>query len=241
MKKYFLLLPALLWGVNIWGQSYVDITGANRFSSTRALNDFNNLKNIIKEDEALIENIKGSMYYNEIFQESKIIFKGNPIKEKAFLRYNSYKDEIEIGKNSNQKKATIALTKDLNVEALIGNELFKAFPLNPKKENEISYLIQIYSNDNLRIYIQKSKKFVDEKPAPSGIGGFLPARFDNRIRLFYTSQLVTNPIEIKTNKKSIINLFPDEEAELKKFISNKKIKIKDHNDVLYVIENFKRN
>tara|TARA_B100001057_G_scaffold448911_1_gene489663 strand:- start:347 stop:1072 length:726 start_codon:yes stop_codon:yes gene_type:complete len=240
MKKYFLLLSALFWGENIWGQSYVDITGANRFSSTRALDDFNNLKNIIKEDDALIENIKGSMYYNEIFQESIIIFNGNPISEKAFLRYNSYKDEIEIGKNSNQKKSTIALTKDLNVEALIGNELFKAFQLNPKKKNEINYLIQIYSNDNLRIYIQKSKKFVDEKPAPSGIGGFLPARFDNRISLFYTSQLVTNPREIKINKKSIIDIFPEEEAQIKKFILDKKIKIKDQNDFLYVIENFKR-
>ena len=241
MKKYFSLLPALLWGINIWGQSYVDITGANRFSSTRALDDFNNLKNVIKEDEALIENIKGSMYFNEIFQESIIIFKGNPINEKAFLRYNSYRDEIEIGKNSNQKKATSALTKDLNVGAQIGSELFKAFPLNPKKEDEITYLIQIYSNNNLKIYIHKSKKFIDEKPAPSGIGGFLPARFDNRIRLFYTSQLITKPIELKTNKKSILKLFPEDEAELKKFISNKKIKIKDHNDFLYVIENYKRN
>ena len=241
MKKYFLLLSTLFLGGNIWGQSYVDITGANRFSSTRALDDFNNLRNVIKEDEALFENIKGSMYYNEIFVESEIIFNGNLINEKVFLRYNSYKDEIEIGKNSNQKKATSALTKDLNVEALIGNELFKAFALNPKKEKEISYLIQIYSNDNLRIYIQKSKKFIDEKPAPSGIGGFLPARFDNRIRLFYTSQLITKPIEIKTNKKSIINLFPEEENELKKFISKEKIKIKDYNDVLYVLENFKLN
>jgi hypothetical protein len=241
MKKYFILLSSLFLGVNIWGQSYVDVTGANRFSSTRALDDFNNLKNVIKEDEALIENIKGSMYFNEIFQESIIIFKGNPINEKAFLRYNSYRDEIEIGKNSNQKKATIALTKDLNVGAQIGSELFQAFSLNPKKEDEISYLIQIYSNNNLKIYIHKSKKFIDEKPAPSGIGGFLPARFDNRIRLFYTSQLITKPIELKTNKKSILKLFPEDEAELKKFISNKKIKIKDHNDFLYVIENYKRN
>ena len=64
MKKYFLLLSTLFLGGNIWGQSYVDITGANRFSSTRALDDFNNLRNVIKEDEALIENIKGSMDYN---------------------------------------------------------------------------------------------------------------------------------------------------------------------------------
>ena len=47
--------------------------------------------------------------------------------------------------------------------------------------------------------------------------------------------------KLKTNKKSILKLFPEDEAELKKFISNKKIKIKDHNDFLYVIENYKRN
>ncbi|MDG2062166.1 MAG: hypothetical protein P8J67_01165 [Flavobacteriaceae bacterium] len=241
MKKYFILLSSLFLGVNIWGQSYVDVTGANRFSSTRALDDFNNLKNVIREDEDLIENIKGSMYFNEFFQESIIIFKGNPINEKAFLRYNSYRDEIEIGKNNNQKKANSALIKDLNVGAQIGSELFQAFSLNPKKEDEISYLIQIYSDDNFKIYTQKSKKFVDEKPAPSGIGGFLPARLDDRIRLFYTSQAITKPVELKINKKSILNLFPEDEVKLKKFISEKKIKIKDHNDFLYVIENYKSN
>lgn len=241
MRENIFLLLTILFGLNSWSQSYVDASGADRFSSTRALDDFNNLKNIIEEDEALIENIKGSMYYNEIFQESIIIFKGNPINKKVFLRYNSFKDEIEIGKNSNQEKATSALKKNLNIEAQIGNELFKAFPLNPKKEHEISYLIQIYINNNLKIYLQKSKKFIAEKPAPSGIGGFLPARFDDRNRLFYTSQLITKPKEIKINKKSIINLFPEEEAELKKFIAIKKIKIKDHNDILYVIKNFKRN
>tara|TARA_A100001015_G_scaffold316259_1_gene430077 strand:- start:377 stop:1102 length:726 start_codon:yes stop_codon:yes gene_type:complete len=241
MRRNIFQFLTILFSLNSWSQSYVDASGADRFSSTRALDDFNNLKNIIEEDEALIESIKGSMYYNEIFQESIIIFKGNSINEKVFLRYNSFKDEIEIGKNSHQKKATSALKKDLNIEAQIGNELFKAFPLNPKKEHEISYLIQIYSNNNLKIYLQKSKKFIDEKPAPSGIGGFLPARFDDRNRLFYTSQLITKPKEIKINKKSIINLFPKEEAELKKFIAIKKIKIKDHNDILYVIKNFKRN
>jgi len=240
-KNIFLLLIILFCSTYSWSQSYVDATGADRFSSTRTLDNFNNLKSIIEEDVALIENVKGSMYYNEIFQESIIIFKGNPINEKAFLRYNSFKDEIEIGKNSKQKKAINALKKDLNVEAQIGNELFKAFALNPKKEDEISYLIQIFSNNDLRIYLQRSKKFIDKKSAPSGIGGFLPARFDDRNRLFYTSQLITKPKEIKINKKSVMNLFPEKQAELKKFIEIKKIKIKDHNDILYVVENFKPN
>ena len=240
-KNIFLLLTILFCSINSWSQSYVDATGADRFSSTSALDDFNNLKNIIEQDEALIENVEGSMYYNEIFQESIIFFKGNPINEKAFLRYNSFKDEIEIGKSSNQKKAINALKKDLNVEAQIGNELFKAFALNPKKEHEISYLIQIFLNDDLRIYLQKSKKFIDKKSAPSGIGGFLPARFDDRNRLYYTSQLITKPKEIKINKKSLMNLFAEKQAELEKFMEIKKIKIKDYNDVVYVIENFKPN
>ena len=159
MRRNIFQFLTILFSLNSWSQSYVDASGADRFSSTRALDDFNNLKNIIEEDEALIESIKGSMYYNEIFQESIIIFKGNSINEKVFLRYNSFKDEIEIGKNSHQKKATSALKKDLNIEAQIGNELFKAFPLNPHPINHFYRLQQIQKANNLFCYLGNNRYY----------------------------------------------------------------------------------
>jgi len=238
MKKYILILSAMFFSYSSWGQSYVDATGAARIFSTRALEDFNNLKNVIEEDKTVIENIKGSMYYNNIFQKSTIYFKGNPIREKALLRYNSYKDEIEIGKSSNQNKASSILTKNLKVEAQIGNQLFKVFSLNQKKKQELNYLIEIYSDNKIKLYLRKSKKFIDQKFAPSAIGGFLSARFDDKIQIFYNTFESIVPKELKINKRSIINLFPNKEAQLKSFISRKKIKFKDYNDVLFVFENF---
>ena len=68
MKKITLIFSILLLSFNAWSQSYVDSTGADRFASTRALDDFNSLKNNnVEEEETELENIKGSMYFNATF------------------------------------------------------------------------------------------------------------------------------------------------------------------------------
>ena len=109
-----------------------------RFSSSRALDDFSNLKSEVSENEK-IDNIKGSMYFNNNFEESTVLFNGVPVDEKTFLRYNPYHDYIEMGKNTSQKTASKILTKSENVEAQIGSDFFKAFSLNPK-DKKTTYL-----------------------------------------------------------------------------------------------------
>ena len=64
------------------GQSYSDITGAQRFSSSRALDDFSNLKSEVSENEK-IDDIKGSMYFNNNFEESTVFFNGVPVDERV--------------------------------------------------------------------------------------------------------------------------------------------------------------
>ena len=237
MIKITLTLSFLLMTCIVWSQSYVDALGADRFASTRALDDFNVLKNILSEEEILLANVKGSMYYNSVFEQSTVIFNGNPVEEKAFLRYNSYKDEIEIGKNSNQKKALNVLVKNLNVEAQIGSKYYKPFALNSKKNTELTYLVKIFSSQEHNLYLHEMKKFIDEKPAPSGIGGFLSARFEDRFILYYSSNLEEVPTILKINKKSILKIFPEKQNTIKKFISREKIKLKDYKDVHYIFKN----
>ena len=108
MKLYTIII--LTFSFYTMGQSYADITGAQRFSSSRALDDFSNLKSDVLENE-IIDDIKGSMYFNTNFEESTVVFNGVPLDEKTFLRYNPYKDYIEIGKNTSQKTASSILTK----------------------------------------------------------------------------------------------------------------------------------
>jgi len=235
MKLYTIIL--LTFSFYTMGQSYADITGAQRFSSSRALDDFSNLKSDVLENE-IIDDIKGSMYFNTNFEESTVVFNGVPLDEKTFLRYNPYKDYIEIGKNTSQKTASSILTKSENVEAQIGSDFYKAFSLNPKDKRELSYLVRIFSDQNHKLYLRMSKKFIDEKPAPSGIGGFLSARFEDKFNLFYTPAVKTILTELKINKKSIVKLFPDDQSRLKKFMSENNIKLKNYKDVLLVFEKF---
>jgi hypothetical protein len=83
-----------------------------------------------------------------------------------------------------------------------------------------------------------NKKFIDEKAAPSGIGGFLPARFEDKFKLFYTPTEKQILKEFKANKKSIAKLFPKDQTRLKKYISENNIKLKNYKDVLIVFEKF---
>lgn len=237
MKIKLHTLILLTFSFHTMGQSYADITGAQRFSSSRALDDFSNLKSNVSENEK-IDDIKGSMYFNTNFEESTVVFKGVPLSEKTFLRYNPYNDYIEIGKNTSQKTASSILTKSENVEAQIGSDFYKAFSLNSKDKKELSYLVRIFSDQNHTLYLRMSKKFIDEKPAPSGIGGFLPARFEDKFKLFYSPAEKSILTELKANKKSIVKLFPEDQSRLKKYMSENNIKLKDYKDVLLVFEKF---
>lgn len=237
MKIKLYTLIFLTFSFHTMGQSYADITGAQRFSSSRALDDFSNLKSNVSENEK-IDDIKGNMYFNANFEKSTVVFNGVPLSEKTFLRYNPYNDYIEIGKNTSQKTASSILTKSENVGAQIGNDFYKAFSLNPKDKMELSYLVRIFSDQNHTLYLRMSKKFIDEKPAPSGIGGFLPARFEDKFKLFYSPAEKTVLTELKTNKKSLAKLFPEDQGRLKKFMYENNIKLKSYKEVLLVFEKF---
>ncbi len=238
MKVILTYIAFFLISIEIYSQSYVDAAGADRFTSTRALEDFNNLKSGFDDVNDLPEDIKGTMYFESKFLESVIFLNGVALQEESLMRYNAFKDEIEIGKRKHQIKASEALIKKLTVAAQIGDLLYIPFSLDPDAPNDISYLIQIHKDNDHQLFLRKTKKFIDEKPAPSGIGGFLPARFEDKVSVYYKPAKRKVPIEIKLNKKSLYEIFSDREAELKKYIQREKIKFKDPSDLIYIFKYF---
>jgi hypothetical protein len=238
MKVILTYLAFFLISIEIYSQSYVDAAGADRFTSTRALEDFNNLKSGFDDVNDLPEDIKGTMYFESKFLESVIFLNGVALQEESLMRYNAFKDEIEIGKRKHQIRASEALIKKLTVAVQIGDLLYIPFSLDPDAPNDISYLIQIHKDNDHQLFLRKTKKFIDEKPAPSGIGGFLPARFEDKVSVYYKPAKRKVPIEIKLNKKSIYEIFSDREVELKKYIQREKIKFKDPSDLIIIFKYF---
>jgi hypothetical protein len=239
MKVILTYIAFFLISIEIYSQSYVDAAGADRFTSTRALEDFNNLKSGFDDVNDLPEDIKGTMYFESKFLESVIFLNGVALQEESLMRYNAFKDEIEIGKRKHQITASEALIKKLTVAVQIGDLLYIPFSLDPDAPNDISYLIQIHKDNDHQLFLRKTKKFIDEKPAPSGIGGFLPARFEDKVSVYYKPAKRKVPIEIKLNKKSLYEIFSDREVELKKYIQREKIKFKDPSDLIIIFKYFK--
>jgi hypothetical protein len=238
MKVILTYIAFFLISIEIYSQSYVDAAGADRFTSTRALEDFNNLKSGFDDVNDLPEDIKGTMYFESKFLESVIFLNGVALQEESLMRYNAFKDEIEIGKRKHQIRASEALIKKLTVAVQIGDLLYIPFSLDPDAPNDISYLIQIHKDNDHQLFLRKTKKFIDEKPAPSGIGGFLPARFEDKVSVYYKPAKRKVPIEIKLNKKSLYEIFSDREVELKKYIQREKIKFKDPSDLIIIFKYF---
>ena len=102
-------------------------------------------------------------------------------------------------------------------------------------------MLELFSNEDHALYLNNKKKFVDEKPAPSGLGGSLPARFEDQQFLYHYSKSKQMLELVNINKKSIIKLFPEKQALLKKFIAEEKLKFKDYQDVLHVFNTFQIN
>ena len=63
MKVILTYIAFFLISIEIYSQSYVDAAGADRFTSTRALEDFNNLKSGFDDVNDLPEDIKCTMYF----------------------------------------------------------------------------------------------------------------------------------------------------------------------------------
>jgi hypothetical protein len=238
MKK-IILISSLLFCQLLLSQSYVDATGADRFSSTRALEDFNSLKGSVESEELMLEDVLGSMYFDEEFQAATVILNDKKVEEKTFLRYNAFKDEIEIGSSVDQKIASNILIKRSNVGAIIGKETYILIAIPGSKNPEGIYVVELFSQNNHKLYLHRYKKFVEEKPAPSGLGGSLPARFEDQTTLYHTSLTSPLPEMVRVSKNGILKLFPEDQVRLKKFISQNKIKFKENQDVLFVFENFK--
>ena len=192
--------------------AYTDLT--NRITP-RSLNNSN-------------ETVKGSPYFDSRFIESTIIYNEKPLKQKVFLRYNAFNDELEIGHSSKTSESDQALMKNNNIYCIIENSVFKYFPLiggNPKLAKK-GYVKEIFKGQHFGLYLRERKIYRDAKKAKNSLERSFPARFTDEIE-WYFQENEGSLIFFKPNKKSIKNIFKTNLKHLETFLKTKKGDLKD--------------
>lgn len=230
MKHTYILLFSTLLTFNLQSQGNINnnITGATQ----SALIDFGNRS----QRKAQPLNVQGSHYFNKDFKIAKLEYFGKELNDTGYMRYNAFRDEIEMADTQYQDETDVILLKSADVIPLINGERYEYLPYRLESGNAfIGYLVNIFDGKNDKLYLKRKKTFMEAKIARTSLENSFPPRYVESEELYISSNGGT-PVKLKQSKKSIISYFKSNSDKVKKFIKSEKLKVSEFSSIIKIFE-----
>ena len=152
------------------------------------------------------------------------------------MRYNAFRDEVEMADTQNQAETDIILLKSADVIPLINGERYEYLPYKLDSGNAfIGYLINIFDGQKNKLYLKRKKTFMEAKIARTSLENSFPPRYVESVELYVSSNGNT-PVKLKQSKKVIIKFFNTNSDKVKKYIKSEKLKVSELNSVIKIFE-----
>ena len=152
------------------------------------------------------------------------------------MRYNAFRDEIEMADTQFQDETDVILLKSADVIPLINGERYEYLPYRLESGNAfIGYLVNIYDGKKDKLYLKRKKTFMEAKIARTSLENSFPPRYVESEELYISSNGDT-PVKLKQSKKSIISYFKSNSDKVKKFIKSEKLKVSELSSVIRIFE-----
>ena len=174
--------------------------------------------------------IIGNSYYNKIFISGNILYENKVVSKVYALRYNAFRDEIEI---SNGDKIEY-VTRDPKISCIIGTQkfTFKPFIKDKKQKTKVGYLKTIYQGKDFTLFERKVKKYKAAKKAKNSLTTSQPAKIID-VTDFYFSNSNDIATYVKPKKKALLEIINSKERSIMNtFISKKKLNLKLKKDLI---------
>ena len=230
MKYTYILLFSSLITFNLQSQGNINnnLTGATQ----SALIDFGNRS----QRKAQPLNVQGSHYFIKDFKIAKLEYFGKELNDTGYMRYNAFRDEIEMADTQYQDETDVILLKSADVIPLINGERYEYLPYRLESGNAfIGYLVNIYDGKNDKLYLKRKKTFMEAKIARTSLENSFPPRYVESEELYISSNGDT-PVKLKQSKKSIISYFKSNSDKVKKFIKSEKLKVSELSSIIKIFE-----
>ena len=230
MKNIFTIVFTILLSLNLQSQGNINntITGATQ----QALIDFGNKS----QRKAQPLNVQGSHYFDNEFKLAKLEYFGKELNDTGFMRYNAFRDEIEMADTQLQIETDVILLKSADVIPLINGDRYEYLPYRLESGNAfIGYLVNIFDGKDTKLYLKRKKTFMEAKIARTSLENSFPPRYVESEEL-YISVKGDTPVKLKQSKKSIINFFNSNSDKVKKFIKSEKLKVSELSSIIKIFE-----
>ena len=201
----------------------------------RAQQAFTDLANRSKRT-AKPANIQGSHYFNERFEVATLDYFGTELNDKGFMRYNAFRDEVEMASTTSQNESDLVLMKSNDIVPYIGGEKYLYIPHRLEDGRAyIGYLVLLHEGNNHTVYIKRQKVFMEEVVARTGLENPFPPRFVDNIQI-YVSTKGDTPVPLKQSKKGVSSFFKENSDKVRKFIKANKLKVSETDAIIKVFE-----
>lgn len=221
-KILFVALLSCFATVGVYSQSYLE-------NFDRSFSRADLRKKINAKTE---ENIVGSPYFIEKFLLSEIVGVSIPV----LIRYNGYKDEVEVKKDDE----IYLLPKDSvygEIVPKIGNYKIKFFKNGSLNGEHFSgYLFSLFSNNNVELLKRDKIVLQKAKEADNSYDMSVPPKYVKAKTEYLIKLNVDIFKEFPKGKKELIALYPAKKAEIETFLKENKVSFKEEKDMVKITE-----
>jgi len=171
-----------------------------------------------------------SIYFND-WTVGRVVLTDNTVYNDWLLRYNIYNQQMQFIHNSD----TSAFGKPEEISSITINQhtfVFQEFECenNTKRKGYLELLV----DGNCKLYVHRciAYRYVEECPEPGS--GFLTQEYYMAKR-YFISEDDGSIVFLPEKKKEIIDILDDENAEIKQYIKENKIKLCNEDDLKELI------
>ncbi len=174
---------------------------------------------------------KGVYFYNEEWQYADIImFSGDKL-ENFPVRYNLGKNILEIKSDDIVKVISIGQIKEIHFHDKHKNETLKNTVLYKNNEG-VGFFTVLSEGDKVLL-----KKTYLEVIEPNYVNALDVGEQERKIvqrAKYYTANKDNEVTQIKKNKRYVLKLLNDKAEDIKKYISQNKLSVKNENDLIKI-------
>ena len=173
-----------------------------------------------------LDNVDGSIYLDDEFKSGLVIDTNKDQKFESLLRYNIFKDQVEINFITNKNQVSV-LKRSTNFQYVLNGDRIKLFFNNNifrgGKDNGYLFILGSTSVDENQVQLYKKyyQIYTPEKKAVSSYVKAKPAKLENEVE-YYISENGKNFKQLELNKRKIVEAFNSKyKSEVKDFIKSK--------------------
>jgi hypothetical protein len=212
MKRLALLLFVCAFSWASHAQS-ININGFETVLNPTGSND-------VSED---LKKIQYKKYLNRDYKPAHV----DDFKQKAFLRYNIYDDEMEFVKGDN----IYYLKKEVGRKVKFDNNShYEVFELN----GDLNFFL-VHQKGKNSLLAKQVVKFYEGREASSGYDKAKPADFKRKSDVLYILKEGNNLVRVPSKKKDFFNLFGSNANAVKSYMKKNKLNFKKSNDLKKVV------